>query len=58
MKSFAGSKAIGVNPKCENQDVAVALARYLAGEECQKIRFESRGIAPINKTLAADSAVT
>ena len=57
MKSFAGSKAVGVNPKCEDQEVAVALARYLAGEECQKIRFESRGIAPINKILAADEAV-
>ena len=29
MKSYAGSKAIGVNPTCENMDVAVALAVYL-----------------------------
>lgn len=50
MKSFAGSKAIGVNPNCENPEVAVALAQYLGGEECQQIRYETRGITP---TLAS-----
>lgn len=58
MKSFAGSKAIGVNPKCKDQEVAVALARYLANESSQRIRFETRGIAPVNVTLSADEAVT
>ena len=57
MKSFAGSKAVGVNPMCENMDVAVALASYLAGPECQQIRFETRNIAPTNKTVAASEAV-
>lgn len=46
MRSFAGSKAIGVNPNCENPEVAVALAQYLGGEECQQIRYETRGITP------------
>lgn len=46
MRSFAGSKAVGVNPNCENPEVAVALAQYLGGEECQQIRYETRGITP------------
>lgn len=46
MRSFAGSKAIGVNPNCENPEVAVALAQYLGGQECQQIRYETRGITP------------
>lgn len=58
IKPFSGSKAIGVNPNCENQDVAVALALYLGSEECQKIRFETRGIAPTNKNLIASDAVS
>ena len=35
MKSFIGSKAIGVNPNAENQQVAMSLAAYLAGEKAQ-----------------------
>lgn len=50
MKSFAGSKAIGVNPTSENMDVAVALAVYLGSAECQKIRYESRGVVPLDST--------
>ncbi len=57
MRSFAGSKAIGVNPKCENQDVAVALALYLGGQECQQIRFDTRGIVPTNKDVAESDSV-
>lgn len=57
MKSFAGSKAIGVNPNCKDQEVAVALALYLGGKECQQIRFDARGIAPTNKEVAASDAV-
>lgn len=58
IKSYAGSKAIGVNPTCEDQEVAVALALYLGGKECQQIRFDARGIAPTNKEVAASDAVT
>lgn len=57
MKSFAGSKAIGVNPQCTDPEVAVALAAYLGGEACQQIRFDTRGIIPTNKAVAASDAV-
>lgn len=57
MKSFAGSKAVGVNPTCKDQDVAVALARYLAGEEAQKAHYEMRNIIPCNTILAGTEAV-
>ena len=57
MKSFAGSKAIGVNPQCSDPEVAVALAAYLGGEECQQIRFETRGIVPTNANVEASDAV-
>lgn len=57
MKSFVGTKAVGVNPNCEYPQVAVALADYLGGEECQQIRFETREIIPTNKTVAQSEAV-
>jgi arabinogalactan oligomer/maltooligosaccharide transport system substrate-binding protein len=57
MRSFAGTKCIGVNPKCKDQDVAVALAMYLGSSECQKIRFEARGIIPCNNDLVQSDAV-
>jgi len=57
MRSFAGTKCIGVNPNCKNQDVAVALAMYLGSYDCQKVRFESRGIIPCNKNLVAEAEV-
>ena len=50
MKSFVGSKAIGVNPNCKNPEVAVALADYLGSQECQQIRFDTRQIIPTNIT--------
>ncbi len=52
--SFAGSKAIGVNPNCENQAAAVAFAAYLGGEEAQKAHWEDRMIIPTNTTLLED----
>lgn len=57
MKSFSGSKAIGVNPNCKDQEVAVALALYLGGKECQQIRFDTRGIAPSNKEVLDSDSV-
>lgn len=57
MQSFAGSKAIGVNPQCADPEVAVALAAYLGSEECQQIRFDTRGIIPTNKAVAGSDAV-
>lgn len=57
MKAFAGSKAIGVNPNCEDQDVAIALAAFLGSEEAQRAHYEMRGIIPANTTVANDEAV-
>ncbi|MDD6070885.1 MAG: extracellular solute-binding protein [Clostridiales bacterium] len=54
MKSFMGSKAIGVNPNAENQQVAMALAAYLAGEEAQTAHYEMRNILPTNLNVSVD----
>ncbi len=48
MKSFAGSKALGVNPKSKNMQAAVALAIFLGSKAAQDLRYEVRGIAPLN----------
>ena len=60
MKSFIGSKAIGVNPNAENQQVAMSLAAYLAGEKAQTAHYEVRNILPsnINISLADDPIAT
>lgn len=52
MKSFIGSKAIGVNPNTENMQVSMALAAYLAGEDAQKDHYDMRNILPTNTNLA------
>ena len=57
LKAFFGSKAIGVNPNCDNMEVAVALAAYLGGEEAQKAHYEMRNILPTNTTVLADPAI-
>lgn len=57
MKSFAGSKAIGVNPNSEYPQVAVALAKYLGSAEAQRSHYETRGIIPCNTELLADSTI-
>lgn len=51
MKSFMGSKAVGVNPTTENMQVAMSLAAYLAGEEAQKAHYEVRNILPTNTNI-------
>lgn len=57
LRSFAGSKAAGVNPKCKNMEVAVALASYLAGEESQKLHYEVRGYVPTWKSVAESDEI-
>ena len=57
LKAFFGSKAIGVNPNCDNMEVAVALAAYLGGEEAQKAHYEMRNILPTNTAVLADPAI-
>lgn len=51
LKSFAGTKVIGVNPNCEYQQVAVALAQYLSSPEAQLAHFTTRTIVPCNTEL-------
>ena len=58
MRSFAGSKAIGVNPNCQNMQAAIALAVYLGSAEAQKAHYEMRGIVPTSKALSDDATVS
>lgn len=58
MKSFMGSKAIGVNPNAEDQEVAMALAAYLASESAQLSHYEMRNILPTNTNIdVSDDAI-
>lgn len=57
LKSFAGSKAIGVNPNSDNMQVAVALAQYLAGPEAQESHYEIRNIIPCNETVLENDKI-
>lgn len=54
LKSFAGSKAIGVNPNAEYPQVAVALAKYLGSAEAQKAHYEMRKVVPCNTEVLQD----
>lgn len=60
LKSFADYKYIGVNMNTdpESMEAAQALATYLGSEECQKIRFLARSIAPTVTSLVADPDVS
>ena len=51
MKSFMGSKAVGVNPHAKDMEVAMSLAAYLTGEESQLAHYEMRNILPSLITL-------
>ena len=39
---ITGYKAIGVNPNCKNQEVAVKLAAFLGSEDAQLAHFKLR----------------
>lgn len=58
MLSFAGSKAIGVNPNCEDQEVAVALARFLGSSEAQLKHYEMRSVIPCSNELLSDPTIS
>lgn len=58
MKSFAGSKAIGVNPTSKNMAAAVALAVYLGSPEAQVIRYQARQVVPLDSTGLNDVMLT
>ena len=55
MKSFAGSKAIGVNPATalysEHPEVAVALAAYLGSTSAQQDHYDLRNIIPTDSNI-------
>lgn len=53
LKSFAGSKAIAVNPNCKYPQVAVALALYLGNADSQLSHYTARNIVPCNTELLA-----
>ena len=57
MRSFFGTKAIGVNPHCEYPQVAVALAKYLGSPETQKLHYELRAVVPSNTDLFNDADI-
>lgn len=57
LKSFAGSKAIGVNPNSEYPEVAVALAAYLGSDQAQKSHYEARNIIPCSLNLLEDETL-
>ena len=58
LKAFLGSKAVGVNPNCKNQEVAVKLAAYLGSEDAQLKHFELRKQAPVNTNLVSNEEVS
>jgi len=60
MKSFAGSKAIGVNAQIDDPvkiSLAMKLAAFLASEESQLLRFQLRGITPTHMGLKYHDAI-
>lgn len=57
LMSFAGSKAIGVNPNTEHPQIALALAKYLASPEAQKKHYELRAVVPCNTELLGQEPI-
>lgn len=51
LRSFYGTKCIGVNTKAEHMQAAVAFAAFLGNEENQMLRFERSSQIPTNLTL-------
>lgn len=51
LKSFAGSKLIGVNPNTEYPEVAVALAAYLGSTQAQQDHYDLRNIIPTDTSI-------
>ena len=57
LKSFAGSKGVGVNPNCKNPEVAVALANFLGSDEAQLAHYELRNVIPCSVALQANETI-
>lgn len=58
MMSYAGSKAIGVNPYSKNMVPAVELAVYLGSAEAQLSHYNLRDVIPCNTELLKDAEVS
>lgn len=58
MMSYAGSKAIGVNPYSKNMVPAVELAIYLGSAEAQLSHYNLRNVIPCNTELLKDAEVS
>ena len=54
--SFNGTKVLGVNPNAENQQAAMALAKWLSDADAQASHYELRNIVPSNTELLNDPA--
>lgn len=57
MMSYAGSKAVGVNPYSKHMVAAVELAVYLGSAEAQMTHYELRNVIPCNTELLTDKAI-
>ena len=57
MMSFAGTKAVGVNPNTKNAKAATQFAAYLASVEGQELRYEMRNVIPCAKALAESDEI-
>ena len=57
MMSYAGSKAIGVNPYSKNMVPAVELAVYLGSAEAQLSHYKLRNVIPCNTELLKDAEI-
>ena len=57
MMSFAGTKAVGVNPHSANPAAATQFAAFMASVESQKSRYEMRGVIPAATSLAEDEDI-
>lgn len=57
MRSFAGFKYMGVNPKSKNVEWAAKLAQYLTSKEQQEARFKTTGECPANVEAANSDEV-
>ncbi len=57
MMSYAGSKAIGVNPYSKNMVPAVELAVYLGSAEAQLSHYKLRNVIPCNTELLKEAEI-
>ncbi|MDR0847461.1 MAG: extracellular solute-binding protein [Propionibacteriaceae bacterium] len=57
IQAFAGTKAVGFNPKSKNPTAASQFAAFLGDKAAQQDHFTMRGIIPTDKNLATDPAV-